>query len=171
VTPVLAMLHDLVSDSSPREIWWLYAARNSGEHPFRHEVRALLDRLQRSHSHIWYSAPTGQDVNGRDFDTSGRLRVELFSALGIRQESGFYLCGPTSFLRDVRAELLAWGVGGDRIYSEIFGSSPSSTPGIVCESGLISGDVAYGPEPLDPPASGNVLLCCATPRGDVVLDL
>jgi ferredoxin-NADP reductase len=40
-----------------------------------------------------------------------------------------------------------------------------------CESGLISGLVAYGPEPLDQPADGNVLVCCSRPIGDVVVDL
>jgi ferredoxin-NADP reductase/MOSC domain-containing protein YiiM/ferredoxin len=40
-----------------------------------------------------------------------------------------------------------------------------------CESGLISGSIAYQPDPLDPPASGNVLICCASPRGDVVIDI
>ena len=40
-----------------------------------------------------------------------------------------------------------------------------------CEIGLISGDVAYQPDPLDPPAPGNLLICCATPTGDVVIDL
>ncbi len=40
-----------------------------------------------------------------------------------------------------------------------------------CESGLLAGDVAYAPEPVDEPAAGNVLICCAQPRGDVVLDL
>jgi ferredoxin-NADP reductase/MOSC domain-containing protein YiiM/ferredoxin len=40
-----------------------------------------------------------------------------------------------------------------------------------CESGLVSGTVRYGPEPLDMPAQGNVLVCCAQPTGDVVIDL
>jgi MOSC domain-containing protein YiiM/ferredoxin-NADP reductase len=40
-----------------------------------------------------------------------------------------------------------------------------------CESGLVSGGVHYGPDPLDLPAAGNVLICCAQPQGDVVLDL
>jgi ferredoxin-NADP reductase/MOSC domain-containing protein YiiM len=40
-----------------------------------------------------------------------------------------------------------------------------------CESGLISGGVAYGPEPVEPPAEGNLLICCSEPRSDVVLDL
>jgi hypothetical protein len=31
--------------------------------------------------------------------------------------------------------------------------------------------VSYQPEPLDAVADGNTLICCARPRGDVVLDL
>ena len=40
-----------------------------------------------------------------------------------------------------------------------------------CESGLIDGTVAYDPEPLERPAKGNVLICCATPLTAVELDL
>jgi ferredoxin-NADP reductase/MOSC domain-containing protein YiiM len=40
-----------------------------------------------------------------------------------------------------------------------------------CESGLVSGSIVYGPEPLDPPAPGNLLVCCSQPTGDVVVDL
>jgi ferredoxin-NADP reductase/MOSC domain-containing protein YiiM len=40
-----------------------------------------------------------------------------------------------------------------------------------CESGLVSGTVVYGPEPLDKPAAGNLLVCCSQPAGDVVIDL
>jgi len=40
-----------------------------------------------------------------------------------------------------------------------------------CETGLLSGSVAYSPEPIDEPAEGNALLCCSQPQGDLVLDL
>jgi ferredoxin-NADP reductase/MOSC domain-containing protein YiiM/ferredoxin len=40
-----------------------------------------------------------------------------------------------------------------------------------CESGLVSGAVAYEPAPLDQPADGNLLVCCSQPIGDVVIDL
>jgi ferredoxin-NADP reductase/MOSC domain-containing protein YiiM len=40
-----------------------------------------------------------------------------------------------------------------------------------CESGLVSGRVVYGPEPLDQPADGNLLVCCSQPIDDVVIDL
>ena len=40
-----------------------------------------------------------------------------------------------------------------------------------CESGLVSGSVVYGPEPLDKPADGNLLICCSQPTSDAVIDL
>ncbi|MCO8276815.1 MOSC and FAD-binding oxidoreductase domain-containing protein [Actinoplanes sp. TRM 88003] len=40
-----------------------------------------------------------------------------------------------------------------------------------CESGLLSGQVAYTTEPVDPPAEGSVLICSSRPESDIVLDL
>jgi ferredoxin-NADP reductase/MOSC domain-containing protein YiiM len=40
-----------------------------------------------------------------------------------------------------------------------------------CESGLVSGAVAYAPQPLDRAADGNLLVCCSQPTRDVVIDL
>jgi ferredoxin len=41
----------------------------------------------------------------------------------------------------------------------------------TCESGLVLGTVCYGPDPIDGPLDGNVLICCSRPQGDIVLDL
>ncbi|QIQ04152.1 MOSC and FAD-binding oxidoreductase domain-containing protein [Streptomyces liangshanensis] len=40
-----------------------------------------------------------------------------------------------------------------------------------CESALLSGDVTYDPDPVEPPAEGDVLICCSRPRDGIVLDL
>jgi ferredoxin len=40
-----------------------------------------------------------------------------------------------------------------------------------CETGLVAGKVGYRPNPVDAPADGNLLICCAQPEGDVVMDL
>jgi ferredoxin-NADP reductase/MOSC domain-containing protein YiiM len=41
----------------------------------------------------------------------------------------------------------------------------------ICESGLISGSVKYDPDPLEPPAAGNLLICCSRPQEDVAIDI
>ncbi|CAN5633469.1 MOSC and FAD-binding oxidoreductase domain-containing protein [soil metagenome] len=41
----------------------------------------------------------------------------------------------------------------------------------TCESGIIDGRVDYAPDPLDRPAQGKVLICCAKPLSEIELDL
>ena len=57
-TPVLAMLHSLAAEISPREVWWLFGARNGEDHPFAEEAHNLVKMLPRGKSFIAYS-PTG----------------------------------------------------------------------------------------------------------------
>lgn len=230
-TPVLAMLHALAAGASPREVWWIYGARDGGEHPFAAETRALLKALSRGHSYVRYSSPRPGDRLAVDFDAPGRLDMHAVEELGAPRDADFYLCGPSAFMNDLAAELRGWGVAANRIHTEIFGSSPPRTPGIAatlrppphqpagsagagplvsfarsslnvrwapafqsllelaeacdvpvrwacrtgvchtCETGLINGPVGYRPEPLEPPAEGNALICCSRPQGDIVIDL
>ena len=41
----------------------------------------------------------------------------------------------------------------------------------TCITPLLSGDITYSPDPLEPPADGQVLICCAQPGTDIVLDM
>jgi len=41
----------------------------------------------------------------------------------------------------------------------------------TCTTPLLSGDITYSPDPLEPPADGDVLICCAQPGTDIVLDM
>ncbi|WP_198318743.1 MOSC and FAD-binding oxidoreductase domain-containing protein [Pseudofrankia inefficax] len=40
-----------------------------------------------------------------------------------------------------------------------------------CQTTVVAGTVRYSPEPVDPPADGTVLICCAQPGEDLTLDL
>jgi ferredoxin-NADP reductase/MOSC domain-containing protein YiiM len=41
----------------------------------------------------------------------------------------------------------------------------------TCVTPLLSGDIGYAPDPLEPPAEGQILICCAQPDTDIVVDL
>ncbi len=230
-TPVLAMLHALAAAASPRDVWWLYGARNGDEHPFAGEARQLLQALPHSHGHVRYSQPRPEDRRNVDFDAAGHLDMAVLRQLEVPRVADFYLCGPPAFLKDLTPGLTGWGVSSEHVHTEIFGPAESSTPGVVptpgraahpppgppgpgphvvfarsglsvawsptfdsllefaeacdvpvrwscrtgvchrCESGLITGNVVYEPEPLEPPARGNLLICCSQPHGDVIIDL
>jgi ferredoxin-NADP reductase/MOSC domain-containing protein YiiM len=130
-TPVLAMLHALAAEASPREVWWLYGARNRREHPFAEETRTLLKALVHGHSHIFYSSPSPEDQPGLDFDTRGRLGMRALQELEVPRNADFYICGPSAFMRDLTIGLAGWGIAASHIHTEIFGSGPSLTPGVA----------------------------------------
>jgi len=146
-TPVMSMLHSLAAERSQREIWWIYGARNSVDHPFAEESRSLLKQLSRGRGYIVYSRPAAIDRVGADFDAPGHIDTALLERIGVSQGSDFYLCGPTSFLQNMRDGLRNWGVLAENVHTEIFGSLEAITPGMA--------QVVHTPHlPQGPPGSG-----------------
>ena len=130
-TPVLAMLQSLAQERSEREIWCLYGARNGREHPFAAEARALLASLPNGRAHVYYSRPDPNDVEGRDFDSAGRLTASLLAELKPPSNAEAYMCGPTAFMDDISAGLAALGFDASRVHTEVFGPAAAETPGIA----------------------------------------
>ena len=134
-TPVLAMLHALAAARSGRDIWWLHGARSRVEEPFAAESRSLVESLPHGHRHICFSRPDPGDVEGRDYQTAGRLSPAVLSTLGLPRDADTYLCGPAAFMAEVSAAAVGLGVDATRIRTEIFGATPSITPGIAPAAG------------------------------------
>ena len=130
-TPVVAMLQALAQERSDREIWWLYGARDSHEHPFAAETRALLASLPKARAQVYYSRPGPNDLEGRDFDSAGRLTAPLLAQLEPPSDAEAYLCGPTAFMDEISAGLAALGFDASRIHTELFGPETAVTPGIA----------------------------------------
>jgi ferredoxin-NADP reductase/MOSC domain-containing protein YiiM len=130
-TPVMSMLHTLATEKSQREIWWIYGAHNRGDHPFAEESRSLLKQLSRGRGYIVYSRPAAVDKLGTDFDAPGHIDTALLKRIGVSEGSDFYLCGPSSFLQNMRDGLRNWGVLAGNVHTEIFGSLDSITPGLA----------------------------------------
>ncbi len=130
-TPALAMLHALAEERSERAIWWLHGVRNSRDHSFAAEARSLLASLPNVHTHVCYSHPGPDDLEGRDFDSAGRLTAALLVELAPPRDAEAYLCGPLPFMDEISAGLAAMGIDGSRIHTEPFGPAPGLTPGIA----------------------------------------
>jgi ferredoxin-NADP reductase/MOSC domain-containing protein YiiM len=146
-TPVMSMLHALAAEESQRNIWWIYGARNSADHPFAEESRSLVKQLSRGREYIVYSRPAVTDQVGADFNAPGHIDTALLAKIGVLQGSDFYLCGPTSFLQSMRDGLQTWGVPAGNVHTEIFGSLDAITPGMA--------QVVHAPHPPQgPPGSG-----------------
>lgn len=148
VTPVLAMLRALAKQAPTRSVWWLHGTRDGEQHSFAWEVEELLRMLPNSHRMIAYSQPLPTDRAGIDFDIEGHLGVDELRQLEIPHDADFYLCGPDSFMHDLKDGLASWGIPRDRIRAERFGPAQSVMPGVT--------DQPVGPAraPPGPPGTG-----------------
>lgn len=128
VTPLLAMLYAVAAaKETPREVWWIHAARDRTHHPFAAEVRALMQDLPTGRSVIVYSRPGPNERAGVDYDFEGHLDLALFRRTGLPQDADYYLCGPAGFLEAVNRQLGENDIPATRIHVEWFGPAASAS--------------------------------------------
>lgn len=136
ITPVLAMLHQLVAEGSSQPVWWLHAARGPAELAFGPETLRLLKQLPQARALIFFS--DGPDESETRADVPGTIRHERLSADALRSlslpaDSIAYLCGPAGFMSAVSSALNACGLSRANIRTEAFGALGVINPGIVGE--------------------------------------
>jgi ferredoxin-NADP reductase/MOSC domain-containing protein YiiM/ferredoxin len=134
LTPVLAMLHQL--SGTTREVWWIHSVRSPAEHALAAEADEVLASIPHSHEHLFFSS------------TTGRLTKDKLLKLALPAEASAYICGPASFMTDMREALITSGFASDRVHSELFGATAAINPGIT-------GQVSVPPhQPDGPPGTG-----------------
>lgn len=121
ITPLLSMLHAVLSEATPRPIWFVHGTRNGTEHAFRQEVEALMVHYPNAKSLIFYSQPNDEDVAAIDYDREGRITAKDLYELNAGSDAHYMLCGPSRFLTDIKFGLEASGVVADNIHFETFG--------------------------------------------------
>ncbi len=128
LTPMVSMLNSIVESTSNRTVWFVHGTRNGREHAMGDHVRRLAAEHDNVHAHVLYSRPQPEDVEGRDYDSRGRVDMALVKSLPPAAYD-FYLCGPTPFMKTLYNGLLEWGVPENRIYYEFFGPASAFKEG------------------------------------------
>lgn len=118
-TPVLAMLHRLATQRSPRKVVWVHTTRDTESHAFAAEVETLIDSLPDAVQHIVYTA------------TGGRLTAEAVAAMALPPDAAAYVCGPVGFMDTMHDALVTAGLDSAHIHSELFGARAAINPGVT----------------------------------------
>ena len=114
VTPVLAMLHELVAERSQREVWWIHTSRRPEDHPLAAEAAGLIQLLPHAHARVFYTVEAPRGSEGDDVSL-GRLTQQRLSDLGLPSNGATaYLCGPSGFMDDMREALWLPRTGSGR---------------------------------------------------------
>ena len=230
LTPMISMLNAIVNSDAARTVWFVHGSRNGREHAMGAHVRRLARENENVHVHIRYSQPEPDDLEGRDYDSRGRLDLALMKQVLPFDDYDFFICGPTPFMRSLYCGLLSLGMSEERIHYEFFGpgsmlaedskpaaalDSPTAEAELAggtqvtfarsgltanwdpacesildlaerqglslpyscrsgichtCECELTEGEVDYLDAPLDEPEPGHVLICCSTPKTNLVIE-
>lgn len=129
ITPMVSMLEQLVNDTKScgavRNVWFVHGATEGSVHAFGEHVRALAQSRPEVRAHIRYSRPSTDDVEGKDYDSVGRVDVDLLRSLLPFDDYEFYLCGPVGFMETLYSDLKALNIADERIHYEFFGKGSS----------------------------------------------
>ncbi len=222
ITPALSMLQTLAREGQ-REVFFLHACNDAGEHSFAAEVEGLAKGNPLIRVFHAYANGTEADLQAGRCHHLGLIDRETLRRLLPLDDYHVYLCGPPGFMAAQTAALRSLGVAQEHIRTEVFSPPRPATPAAVatapvaadgpvvsfarsgktaiwtaatpslldfaeaqgltpefsCRAGvcgtcacrIVSGEVAYDTDPLEPPPPGEILLCCARPQGQITLDL
>ena len=125
LTPMISMLNAIVKARTGRPTWFVHGARNGRELAMGNHVRHAAAENDNVIAHIRFSRPGPEDVEGRDYDSAGRVDVDLLSQILPGKDADIYFCGPTPFMKSLFNGLIAWGLPEERIHYEFFGPATS----------------------------------------------
>ncbi len=123
LTPLVSMLETIVARGVTRPVWYVHAAVNGREHAMKQHLQEIAAAHHTVRLAVFYEFPTPEDVQGRDYDQSGRITMEWLKRSVPISEADFYFCGPKGFMRMLALGLRALEVKEDRIHFEFFGPS------------------------------------------------
>jgi nitric oxide dioxygenase len=121
ITPMMAMLEQLMLSHPKREVYFVHACRHGGVHAMKAQVQYAVMKHARIRSFIFYEAPREKDLLGSDYDHAGRIDWAKLTECRHMPDSDYYICGPLAFMKIQKNSLIAAGVLPDRIHIEAFG--------------------------------------------------
>lgn len=122
LTPMIAMLNQLVTLDMPQPVTFIHACRSSQVHAMKQHIHDLKAKFPRLSTFTAYEFPNDGDVLGVDYEAVGRLDLASMDAALLPTTADYYLCGPMPFMAEQHKALVARGIPAENIHSEAFGT-------------------------------------------------
>ncbi|WP_336949240.1 NO-inducible flavohemoprotein [Acinetobacter junii] len=122
LTPMIAMLNQLVTLDMPQPVTFIHACRSSQVHAMKQHIHDLKAKFPRLSTFTAYEFPHDGDVFGVDYEAAGRLDLGSMDAALLPTTADYYLCGPMPFMAEQHKALVARGIPAENIHSEAFGT-------------------------------------------------
>lgn len=122
LTPMIAMLNQLVTLDMPQPVTFIHACRSKQVHAMHKHIQDLEAKYPRLSTFTAYEFPHANDKLGEDYDAAGRLDLGSMDTALLPINADYYLCGPMPFMAEQQKALIARGIPASNIHSEAFGT-------------------------------------------------
>ncbi|KAI0397193.1 globin-like protein [Xylariaceae sp. FL0594] len=122
ITPMISILNTVLAANPARKISFIHGAHGSETRAFADTIRSAAEKP--NVQAIAFLSTLKQEVQGVDYDFEGRVNLDSVGPERLFQgdeSAHYYVCGPSSFMKDMHHYLLAHQVEESRIHLEIFG--------------------------------------------------
>ena len=129
-TPMMSILGALApEDKRPevlRPVSWIHSSRSSVTQPFVDAVRRITRANDHVTAHVFLQSIGPNDARGVVYDFADtRLDLSKLGAEGDlfldNDRAEYFICGPDSFMVDMKKALIGLGVAEERVILEVFG--------------------------------------------------
>lgn len=128
ITPMISMLRWCLDEQPGRTIHLYYGLRHGHEQAFKPMLEQLAASTPNFKLHVTYSRPGENDVQGRDFQHTGHVGIELLQQTLPHGQHQFYVCGPPAMMESLVPALISWGVPRNDLHYEAFGPASIKLP-------------------------------------------
>jgi nitric oxide dioxygenase len=136
LTPMISILNTLLSQNTKHRISFVHGSRKTRSQAFAQLIKDKVAQHESVTATIFIKSPNVEtDVQGLDYKHAGRVdlqRLDFEKDLCLDDSrTTYFVCGPDSFMADIRSGLRQRGVDEDRIRMEVFGTGmvPSTKDG------------------------------------------
>ncbi|QEG40995.1 2Fe-2S iron-sulfur cluster-binding protein [Roseimaritima ulvae] len=124
ITPMVAMIRYCITWHPLRPLFLYYQLRDGGHAPFLQELK----RWEAKHAPLQVITCLSQPRQGDRGNLRGRITARTVLQNDTLLDGQFLICGPDSFMRSIRRDLIAGGIPSDAVLMESFGSAKPAKP-------------------------------------------
>ena len=125
ITPVMAMLQDILAKNPQRPVTFLHVARSTENFALMNEVRQCMPKLTNGKCGVYLTQAKEGDGKCTCFKF-GRPDAAAVAALAPTADADVYICGPVDFMKSMSLAFAAAGVPAEQIHTEAFGTGNQS---------------------------------------------
>jgi len=132
ITPMASMLRWSLEHTPDRKVTLLYQAKNSEHWPLGHHIHQWQSDFASMQAHTFLSRAEADEIESLSSQLSGQFHAGKLDGVAATKlvnnpDADYYMCGPDTWMEQMRDQLVDCGIPPERIRWESFGSHATTS--------------------------------------------